>query len=99
MERRGLMRLYVNGVYRGIESGIELGCDNYQAAISVMTDEARCAYVPAISNTTLITGSYSTADSPLNDWSLEYANIRKANIFLKNAATSPVADADKQSLT
>lgn len=95
----GLMRLFVNNVYNGIEPGIALTCDNMNAPISVITDEARSAYVGATANTTIITGSYSISNAPLNDWNLEYSNIRNTNIFLGKVDASPVAAADKDKLT
>lgn len=94
-----LIRLYVNGVYRGVESGMEVGVDNYNATLSVLTDEARCAYFPAISNTTLITGLYSSTNAPLNNWSSQYSNIRKTNVFLDKIESSSVNQAAKQALT
>ncbi len=95
----GLMRLFVNNAYNGIEPGIALTCDNMNAPIAVMTDEARSAYVGSTANTTLITGSYATSNAPLNNWNLQYANIRNTNIFLDKVDASPVAAADKEKLT
>lgn len=94
-----LMRFYVNNLYNGIESGIALTCDNMNAPIAVISDEARSAYVGATANTTLITGSYSTASAPLNNWSFMYSNIRNTNIYLDNVGASPVAQAEKDKLT
>lgn len=94
-----LMRLFVNNVYNGVESGIALTCDNMNAPMAVMTDEARSAYVGSTANTTLITGSYSTANAPLNDWSQQYGNIRNANIFLDNVGASTVPSTDKDKMT
>src|SRR5687768_12614050 len=56
-----LIRAFVNNVYNGIESGIALTVDNMNGPMSVITDEARSAYTVATSNTTIITGSYSTS--------------------------------------
>lgn len=94
-----LMRMFVNNMYNGIESGIALTCDNMNAPMAVMTDEARSAYVGSTANTTMITGSYSTSNAPLNNWAFQYSNIRNSNIFLDNVGVSPVAQADKDKLT
>lgn len=93
-----LMRMFVNNMYNGVESGIALTCDNMNGPMAVMTDEARSAYVGSTANTTLITGSYSTSNAPLNNWSSQYANIRNTNIFLDNVETSPVAPHEKNPL-
>jgi hypothetical protein len=94
-----LMRLYVNGLYRRIESGIQIMCDNSAGPMSVITDEARSAYIGATANTEIIRGLYTTADAPLNDWNLEYTSIRNANVFLDNVAAATVSDDVKTSLT
>lgn len=94
-----LIRAFVTNIYNGIEPGIALTCDNMNGPIAIITDEARSAYTVATSNTTIITGAYSTSSAPLNNWTRQYANIRNTNLFLDNIGSSPITEDEKKRLT
>lgn len=90
---------FLNGLYSNASFNMIFGANNLTTDMSRMSDEAEGRYPAAGNFDKQVTqgnfgGSfYSVVDE---HWSLLYANIRHANIYLKNVDSSPLAESTKQ---
>lgn len=92
----GASDLFLNDIYRSLPDG-----NNWYDPIENWSDNTICGFAWPTSRTLIQQAIYSPANAGLSgevsniyNWSTQYTNIRKCNVFIKNVTASATLTAD-----